>query len=144
MTHGIDTDFLVAVEILDHPFHVSAESLLHRLLNAGDTFALVPQVLAEFVHIVTDPRRMPRPLSMSEALSRAEDWWNAAEVTRVFPSGQCIVDFFQWVRQYQLGRKRLLDTMLASSLHHGGIKKLITNNAADFRVFGVLEVVEFK
>ena len=35
MTHGIDTDFLVAVEIRDHPFHRQAEALLVSLLGDG-------------------------------------------------------------------------------------------------------------
>jgi predicted nucleic acid-binding protein len=144
MTHGIDTDFLVAVEILEHPHHAPAEALMHRLLAAGDDFALVPQVLGEFIHIVSDSRRMPRPLTMSEALTRAEDWWNAAEVVRVFPSSTGMADFFQWMRQYQLGRKRILDTMLAAALRHAGIKKLITNNRADFAVFDAFEIVGFK
>jgi len=29
MTHGIDTDFLVAAEIREHPFHRPADALLH-------------------------------------------------------------------------------------------------------------------
>lgn len=80
MTHGIDTDFLVAVEIRDHPFHRSADTLLRTLLTEGHYFALVPQTLAEFIHIVTDTKRMPQPLSMNEAIQRAEHWWMAAEV----------------------------------------------------------------
>jgi len=28
MTYGIDTDFLVACEIIDHPFHAGADRLL--------------------------------------------------------------------------------------------------------------------
>jgi predicted nucleic acid-binding protein len=59
MTHGIDTDFLVAAEITGHPNHQAADVLLSKLLDEGHDFALAPQTLAEFVHIVTDPRRMP-------------------------------------------------------------------------------------
>lgn len=32
MTYGIDTDFLVAVEIRDHPFHREADALLVQCL----------------------------------------------------------------------------------------------------------------
>lgn len=72
MTHGIDTDFLVAAEILNHPFHKEADALLQSLLNDGHDLALAPQTLAEFIHIVTDGKRTPQPLSMNEAISRAE------------------------------------------------------------------------
>lgn len=49
MVYGIDTDFLVAVEISDHPFHLQAESLLQSLLADRHEFAVAPQTLAEFI-----------------------------------------------------------------------------------------------
>jgi len=113
MTHGIDADFLVALEIHEHPFHVQADHLLQDLLSGGHDFAVAPQTLAEFIHIVTDPKRMPHPLTMAEAISRAEHWWQAAEVQRVFPDGECVTDFLSWLARHRLGRKRLLDTLLA-------------------------------
>jgi hypothetical protein len=57
MIRGIDTTFLVQVEIAEHPVHEPARSRFTTLLDAGDTFALAPQVLAEFIHIVTDAKR---------------------------------------------------------------------------------------
>ncbi len=143
MTHGIDTDFLVAAEIREHPFHREADALLQALLAGGHDLALAPQTLAEFIHIVTDPKRMPQPLSMAEAIGRAEHWWQAEEVLRVFPDGPTTTDFLTWLSRYQLGRKRLLDTMLAATFKQAGIKRLITNNERDSRVFGCFEIVTF-
>ena len=143
MTHGIDTDFLVAVEVRDHPFHRQADALLTSLLRGGHDLAVVPQTLAEFIHIVTDPRRMPQPLTMTEAIARAEHWWQATEVVRVFPDGQAVTDFLAWLVRYQLGRKRLLDTLLATSLLRAGVTRLITNNGRDYEVFDGIEVVSF-
>jgi len=144
MIHGIDTDFLVAVEIKEHPFHRQADALLTALLKEGHDLAVAPQTLAEFIHVVTDARRMPQALSLTEAISRAEHWWQAAEVVRVFPDGHGVTDFFEWLRVHQLGRKRLLDTLLAATLRSAGIRKIITNNEADYRVFGCFEIVTFR
>lgn len=144
MTHGIDTDFLVAVEIRDHPFHRQAEALLQSLLGDGHDFAVAPQSLAEFIHVVTDAKRMPQPLSLAEAISRAEHWWQAAEVRRVFPDGQGVVDFLGWLTRYQLGRKRLLDTLLAATFQRAGVRRLLSNNGSDYSVFGCFEVVAFR
>ena len=144
MIHGIDTDFLVAVEIREHPFHRPADALLQSLLAAEHELALAPQTLAEFIHIVTDPRRMPQPLSMAEAIGRADHWWQAEEVVRVFPDGEAVTDFLHWLSRYQLGRKRLLDTLLAASFHRAGVKRLITNNGSDFTVFGHFEIVSYQ
>lgn len=144
MTHGIDTDFLVAVEIREHPWHPQADALLQTLLDAGHDFAVAPQTLAEFIHIVTDTKRMPQPLSMSEAIARAEHWWQAAEVRRVFPEGNGVTDFFSWLKRHQLGRKRLLDTLLAATFQQAGVSRLISNNEKDYKVFGCFEVLTFR
>lgn len=144
MTHGIDTDFLVAVEIRDHPFHKEADALLQSLLSEGHDLAVTPQTLAEFIHIVTDGKRMPQPLTMAEAITRAEHWWQAEEVVHVFADGQAVADFLVWLTRHQLGRKRLLDTMLASIFVSAGVKRIVTNNERDFRVLGVFEIVTFR
>jgi predicted nucleic acid-binding protein len=144
MTHGIDTDFLVAAEIRDHPFHREADALLYSLLDNGHDLALAPQTLAEFIHIVTDGKRMPQPLTVAEAIARAEHWWQASEVVRVYPDGESVVDFLAWLKRHQLGRKRLLDTLLAATFHGAGVKRIVTNNERDFKVLGVFELVSFR
>ncbi|MCC5835456.1 MAG: PIN domain-containing protein [Opitutales bacterium] len=144
MTHGIDTDFLVAVEILDHPFHHEADALLETLISNGHDLALIPQTLAEFIHIVTDPKRMPQPLTMAEAIRRAEHWWQAAEVVRVFPNDHAVTNFLTWLTRHKLGRKHLLDTLLAATFQSSGIHRIVTNNERDFKVLGEFEIVNFR
>ena len=144
MTHGIDTDFLVAVEVREHPFHIRADALLTDLLIKGHDLAVTPQTLAEFIHIVTDGKRMPRPLGMEEAISRAIHWWQAAEVVRVLPNSEAVTDFLSWLQLHGLGRKRPLDTLLAATFHRAGIRHIITNNERDYRTLGVFEIVGYR
>lgn len=136
MTHGIDTSFLVAVEVSSHAEHARAHAQFYKFLRNGDTFALAPQILAEFIHIVADPRRFSAPLELKQAVARAEIWWNAAEVVHIFPTTESSLLFLNWLNEHGLGRKRLLDTMLASTLLAGGIVSLLTLNRNDFEVFG--------
>ena len=44
---------------------------------------------------------------------------------------------------FQLGRKRILDTQYAALLHTHGVRRLLTNNPDDFPVFNVFEIVTF-
>ncbi len=136
MIHGADTSFLVAVELVSHARHGKSRTLLDRFISSGDRLALAPQVLAEFVHIVTDPRRCANPLSMSTAVDRAEGLWNATETVQLVPDVFATAQFFTWMRQYRLGRKRLLDTLLAATFHVAGIRSIVTLNQSDFEVFG--------
>ena len=80
MRVGIDTDFLVRLSIAAHPGRDAAVDLRDRHLDAGDHFVLAPQVITEFVHVVTDARRFTKPLSMTKALAVAKDWCDADDV----------------------------------------------------------------
>ncbi len=115
MIHGIDTGFLVAAETLEHGDHHAARDLAARLLASGDRMALAPQVISEFLHVVTDPRRFSTPYDMRTARSVAERWWTARETVRVFPDEAASQQFFVWMERYRFGRKRLLDTLLAAT-----------------------------
>ena len=51
---GADTTFLVQLELIELPMHKAAHELLQReILQAKVSLALAPQVLAEFIHVVT-------------------------------------------------------------------------------------------
>jgi predicted nucleic acid-binding protein len=136
VTHGLDTSFLVAAEVSCHADHVGARTLAASLRNKGDRFALAPQALAEFVHIVTDTKRFTAPLTMPQALERAQVWWDAADLERVWPDESAVSWFLAAMTKHQLGRKRVLDTLLAATFRSAGITSLLTLNAADFAVFG--------
>ena len=136
MTHGIDTSFLVAIEVSSHTEHARARAQFQKFIKAGDNFALAPQILAEFIHVVTDARRFSAPLELEQAIQRAEIWWNATEVIQVFPTAESTLLFLHWLDEHHLGRKRLLDTMLASTFLACEVTSMLTLNRDDFEIFG--------
>lgn len=136
MTLGFDTSFLVAAEVTEHPDHEGVWRRIRELKAHGNRFALTSLVLAEFVHIVTDARRFKIPLTMPQALAEARGWWDATDVERVPPYDDAVIWFIEAMARHQLGRKRVLDTMLAGTYRSAGITSLLTLNAADFAVFG--------
>ena len=108
MKYGIDTGFLVAVEVVEHPRHAPAQAKIASLVSAGDEFALAPQVLAEFIHVVTDPRRFSQPLNMEAARDLAQKWWTAKEVTKIFPGDTAVELFLSWHRKHGWVRDRIV------------------------------------
>jgi predicted nucleic acid-binding protein len=140
MIYGVDTTFLVQIELREVPGHEAARLWLDQALaKHPQPLALAPQVLTEFIHVVTDPRRFATPLSMDEALAKALGWWEACEVKPVYPSMDSTRLAMLWLRQHRLGRKRLIDTQLAATYYSAGITRLLTLNMNDFDVFGVFQ-----
>jgi predicted nucleic acid-binding protein len=140
MIYGVDTTFLVQMEATESAGHRDALRWLRTAIREQDGLALAPQVLAEFVHVVTDPARFARPLDVASAIDRAQEWWTALEVRRVYPTEAAMRLFHDWMRQHRLGRKRILDTMLAATYFANGITEIVTTNARDYAVFGVHRV----
>lgn len=133
--------FLVELEIQESPGHGAALALMQdHALRRKQCFALAPQVLLELVHVVTDPRRFERPLSMPQALERALFWWQAREVRQVLPDAGAVALFQRWMAQHQLGRKRQLDAFLAATYVSAGVTSIVTTNARDYHVFEGLQV----
>jgi predicted nucleic acid-binding protein len=122
--------------------HRAARRFVAREARRSNLLGITPQVLAELVHVTTDPRRFERPLSMRGAVDLARRLWTAPEVARILPTSGSFVRACELLAQHRLGRKRILDTMLAAILEGASVARLATLNGADFRVFSFLEVVE--
>jgi predicted nucleic acid-binding protein len=140
--YGLDTSFLVQIEVAEQPGHARAQALKARLLEQGCSFALAGQVLCEFIHIVTDPKRFEHPLSVEAAINRSSIWWNLKEVKNLSSSGWAVQRFHTWMVEHRLGRKRLLDTMLAATFEENQIYHLITSDPGGFSVFKIFEIVD--
>ncbi len=132
---GIDTSFLVAWAIAEHPDHAVCRQLAADASLQGHALGLTFGVLAEFVHVVTDPRRFTTPLDMTTALALSDYWSQAAEVTLIPQDAAITQQWITWMKQHQLGRKRVLDTVLAATWHQSGIQDVYTLNPADFTIF---------
>jgi predicted nucleic acid-binding protein len=140
---GIDANVLVALAVQSHQHHSQAVAVFERELDAGETIVLSLSIAAEFLHAVTDPRRFAPPLKMAEAIRWLRDWKTEVVPTWLKPSEEVTERWLKWMIELQLGRKRILDTQYAALLHAHGVRRLLTNNADDFRVFNTFEIVTF-
>jgi predicted nucleic acid-binding protein len=138
---GVDTSFLVAHCDSNHPQNARVRQLLLEWARNQEQLVFCAQIIAEMLHVVTDSRRLPSALTMPQAIAQAEQWRTATEVRWVIADEPCVKLCLEWMSQHALGRKRILDTMLAATYFRNGIKTLATLNADDFRVFGVFQFV---
>jgi hypothetical protein len=74
-------------------------------------------------------------------LEWTEDFLANPAVNLLEPTQASLHQTLRWMRQFNLGRKRILDTHLAAVLHTSGVRRLVTSNPGDFTVFRVLEIV---
>jgi predicted nucleic acid-binding protein len=139
---GLDTSYLVALMVREHPAHAAAWRLFEVEIRGREgSMALAMQVLTELAHVVSDPRRFERPLALADALSLSARLWQASECRHVSPGADAVSIFLDWMSLHHLGRKRLLDTMLAATYRSAGVERLPSTDWRDFDLFGAFEVV---
>jgi hypothetical protein len=61
---------------------------------------------------------------MSEAIDWTKDLLANPSVEFLAPSLATVEQSLRWLRQFNLGRKRILDTHLAAALHTNGVTRL--------------------
>lgn len=57
------------------------------------------------------------------------------------PKPESVSLTLRWMRQFQLGRKRILDTQLAAIYRTAGVRRLLTSNPSDFAIFDGFEII---
>lgn len=142
MILGVDTDILVTWVMRGTPLHTAVRRFVeHEIQDQGSLLGLTPQVIQEFLHVTTDPRRFEHPLAMPEALRICRSLGSSREVQWILPSPEALPRTLDLLDQFKLGRKRILDTALAATLECAGVQRLMTLNRRDYEVFPFLELV---
>jgi predicted nucleic acid-binding protein len=138
---GIDTDVLVHWAMSGAVHHRAVRQWFAGEIGERRRFGLTQQVLHEFVHVVSDPRRFERPLSMEQAVHVSLELWNGKEVHQILPTATVYDRTCELIERFELGRKRILDTALAATLEAAEVRRLATLNPRDFEIFPFLEIV---
>jgi len=78
---------------------------------------------------------------MDQAITWSRTIWDDKNVVRLLPSTTVLHRTLELLKSLRLGRKRILDTVLAATLEAADVKRLATFNARDFDTFAFLEIV---
>jgi predicted nucleic acid-binding protein len=133
---GIDTNILVQLSLENHSGNKASLASVQNEVSIGNEIVLTGGVIAEFLHVITDSKRFTDALSMVEALDWIDDFLKNSNSVRIIPSSEQSARLaMDWIRQFQLGRKRLLDTNLAAAIHVAGGRRILTSNPGDFVIF---------
>jgi predicted nucleic acid-binding protein len=138
---GLDCNILVQLALADHPANAATIAAVHAETRREGRLVIPTLIVTEFLHVATDAKRFAPPLTMNEALDWIEEFMANPSVGLLEPSQESMRQMLRWMRQFNLGRKRILDTHLAAVLHAAGVRRLLTSNPADFAVFGVLKTI---
>lgn len=140
---GIDTCFLVDLTMNGSPRHEGALNLFNTWKNTNRQLCIFYNVFLEFQHIVTDPKRFSNPMTMEQAIEQSWFWCDLDRTKIIYPDDQSFGRAQMWLKQYGLGRKRLIDTHMASCYMSHGIDTIWTANPKDFEIFSAFDLMDY-
>ncbi|MFO7729150.1 MAG: hypothetical protein R6V86_00145 [Spirochaetia bacterium] len=141
---GIDTTWLVDLEVKESPRHAGACGLFDSWRKERKSVLCVyHHVFLEFLHVVTDPARFEEPLPIESAIKRVWFWVDQERIRVLYSTDTSLKRCMMWLSAFHLGRRRLLDTQMAAVYAEEGVSRLWTANPDDFALFGVFEMPRY-
>lgn len=141
---GIDTTFLIDLEIKESPRHERAVEIFNKWREEKNSFLVIySNVFNEFLHVITDVKRFVNPVPMETAIERCWYWIDHQRVKVVYSSDDSLKRQLLWMSMHELGRKRINDTTMAAVYAQEGVSKIITANPADFEILKTFEVIGY-
>ena len=141
---GIDTTFLIDLEIKESPRHERAVEIFNKWREEKNSFLVIySNVFNEFLHVITDAKRFVYPVPMETAIERCWYWIDHQRVKVVYSSDDSLKRQLLWMSMHELGRKRINDTTMAAVYAQEGVSKIITANPADFEILKTFEVIGY-
>ena len=132
-----DTNILVYAHNLDSPYHLKAISLVQAAVEGMFEAVLAQQNLLEFYSIITDPKRVGKPLAPKEASSLVKDYLNSP-FKIIFPDQETIKLAFSLDKDSKGGE--IFDTFLVAIMLSNNVKSIVTLNTKDFISFSSIKV----
>ena len=134
----VDTNVLVYAVAPGAPNRDQARAALARH-GSTEPLCISPQVLREFVAVITRPQVWSRPKTIREAVEAAVALARSFEVLNEEPRvWEQLVDL---CRRFDFGGRQVHDANIVATMLAHGEGRLLTFNGADFLRFPVIEII---
>ena len=129
----IDTNVLVYSTVTSCPLYSEASQYLAQLLDNGIELCITPQIIREYLVVLTRGDIFERKFTTVEALG--ELWAIRPTFTLLDETREVTQYLFDLVQRYQIRGKAIHDANIVASMLAHRVMRLMTYNFRDFRIF---------
>ena len=138
---AIDTNLLVYAHRTESPFHATASRCIKELAESRSPWAVPWPCIHEFCSVVTNPRRVKKPRSATEAVDAIEKFLAMPGITLLSVPPEVTSRWLAMVRQTPITGANVFVVQLAATALVAGVSKVCTFNAVDFQRIDGIEVI---
>ena len=137
----IDSNILVFSHNIASPFQERAKELLFLVLNGEIKGVLSPQNLLEFYSVITNPKRVEKPLLIADVSFLVDEYLTSGDISFIYPKEGTSSRAFSLARKYQIRKADIFDTYLIATMLDNDVKIIYTDNDKHFRIFEEIKVI---
>jgi predicted nucleic acid-binding protein len=131
----VDANVLVYAINADAPQYLASRTLLEAGRRAPGTFFVSSQILCEFYSIITNPRRVSQPRSVTDGSAVI------SRFLRVLPiPGYAAEAWVKLLGSRPVTGGKIFDLQIVATMHANGVGRIYTSNSRDFDAFSELQV----
>jgi len=137
----LDTNILIYASNPASKFQIKAKRLLQDVLEQEINACVSSQNLYEFYSIVTDPKRIEKPLTYQEAAALIQKYIEAENLPKIFPRETNLANLLELIKRYQVRKQEVFDAVLVATMMDNSIKVIYTGDEKLFKIFKNIKVI---
>jgi predicted nucleic acid-binding protein len=137
----LDTNILVHAYNKSSPNQKVASDIIKKAMQGKIEACLTPQVLYELFAVITNSKRVEKPLSTCEAADLCIDLWECNEIEKINSSKVAPMEVFNLTKKLNLTRAKIFDCALAVAAKENGVGTIYTENVDDFKGYAAVKAL---
>ncbi|MCL1966235.1 MAG: type II toxin-antitoxin system VapC family toxin [Candidatus Bathyarchaeota archaeon] len=129
----LDTNILVYAYNKSSPNQKVAASIIKKSIQGELEAYITSQVLYEMFAVITNPKRVEKPLPIEDAAELCIKLWECNEIKKINPSRVTPIEVFKLAKSLKLCKAKVFDCCLAVAAKENGIDTIYTENVDDFK-----------
>jgi predicted nucleic acid-binding protein len=137
----LDANVLAYAVNADAPQHAASRALLDAAGDPSITLYVTSQILCEFYSLITNPRRVARASSSTEALNIISAMLALPGLYVLPTPARAVAAWMQLLQRRPVTGGDVFDLQIVATMQANGIQRIYTFNRGDFEVFSELAVL---
>jgi predicted nucleic acid-binding protein len=129
----VDTNVLVYATQQDSPWHSDALAALDRSKRASQQLVISPQIIREYLVVITRGGGPLAPLRLALAVRNIE--LIRGQFLVLDENSAVVSALLSLVQRFPVGGKQIHDANIVATMQAYGVPRLLTNNVDDFSRF---------
>ncbi len=137
----IDTNILAYANNKDSDFHTTCKVIVEKAINGEIKAVIAVQNLIELYAVITDKKRVERPLSPSKAGELIDFYKRADNIRIIAPTVHTIDTIIKLIGKSSPKAQSIFNCLLVATMLDNGVHEVYTSDSEDFKHFDSVKII---